>query len=44
MAYDALITAAKIMAASAIDLLTDPERVAALKAEHAQLKAERQRA
>jgi amidohydrolase len=44
MAYDALITAAKIMAASALDLLTDPERVAALQEEHAQLKAERQQA
>ncbi len=44
MAYEALITAAKIMAASAIDLLSDPERVAAIKAEHAQLKAARQAA
>ena len=44
MGYEALITAAKIMAASAIDLLSDPERVAAIKAEHAELKAARQAA
>lgn len=41
MARDALVTAAKIMAASAIDLLSDPERVAAIKAEHAERKAAR---
>ena len=39
MAYEALVTAAKIMAASAIELLADPERLAAIKAEHARLKA-----
>ncbi len=38
MAWDALVTAAKIMAASAIDLILDPERVSAIKAEHAALK------
>lgn len=38
MAMEALITAAKLMAASAIDLLTDPARVEAIKAEHARLK------
>lgn len=42
MGYEAMITAAKIMAASAIDLLSDPARVAKIKAEHAALKAERQ--
>lgn len=40
MAYEALITAAKIMAASAIDLLSDPERLSAIKTEHAALKAQ----
>jgi len=39
MAMEALVTAAKIMAATAIDLIMDPERVAAIKAEHADLKA-----
>ena len=41
MGYEALITAAKIMAATAIDLLSDPERVAKIKAEHAERKAAR---
>jgi len=39
MAYDALITAAKIMAVSAIDLLTDPEQLERIKRQHAELKA-----
>ncbi len=39
MAWDALITAAKIMAASAIDLLTDPEQLERVKRQHAELKA-----
>ena len=41
MAYDALIKAAKIMAATAIDLLSDEERVASIKQEHADRKAAR---
>lgn len=38
MAWDALVTAAKIMAASALDLILDPQRVGAIKAEHKALK------
>ena len=41
MGYEAMITAAKIMAATAIDLLSDPERVEKIKAEHAAIKAAR---
>lgn len=41
MAFEALITAAKIMAASAIDLLSDPARVEEIKAEHRRLKERR---
>jgi len=38
MAYKALVTAAKIMAASAIDLLSEPDRVAAIQAQHSELR------
>lgn len=38
-AFEQMIKAAKIMAATAIDLLSDHDRVAAIKAEHSELKA-----
>ena len=38
MAWDALVTAAKAMAGTAIDLIADPALVAELKREHAQRK------
>lgn len=38
MAWDALVAAAKIMAASALDLTLDPERVGAIKSEHKALR------
>ncbi len=41
MAWDALITAAKIMAASALDLITNPDRVTSIVEEHAGLKSTR---
>jgi amidohydrolase len=37
MGMQAMITAAKIMATTAIDLLTDPEKLAAAKAQHQEL-------
>jgi len=38
MAFEALVTAAKTMAASALDLILDPDRVEGIKEQHAGLK------